>query len=288
MVNLVYPKKQSVAFSNIMFALYELAKDTTEDKIIFDLSRSHSLTPFGIIMLTSTISECLRGGKVCSYKEPRDEKLKKFLTDIGFHKYFGLKHPTPEIESIRTGAVQLRKTRGIDPMLIETLTDILDYHLNISRGVKGSLRMSLQETMTNVIDHSGAQDYYVCCWNYPETKEIRLCIADLGIGIKASLKKSVKYASLTNDYKAITLSTEEDVSSRLDRAGMGLNHIKRFLSVNEGQLCIISGKGKVFWKFDQGKMLKQSMSQSFSGTIIKMKINTGKEGLYVLSDEKIF
>jgi anti-sigma regulatory factor (Ser/Thr protein kinase) len=50
--------------------------------------------------------------------------------------------------------------------------------------------MSLQETMTNVIDHSGVQDYYVCCWNYPERKEIRLCIADLGIGIKASLKKS--------------------------------------------------------------------------------------------------
>ena len=93
---------------------------------------------------------------------------------------------------------------------------------------------------------------------------------------------------MTNDYKAIILSTEEAVSSRPGRAGLGLNHIKRFLSVNDGQLCIISGKGKVFWKFDQGKVLKQSMSQSFSGTIIKMTINTSKEGFYVLSDEKIF
>jgi len=268
MLNLYYPKRQSVAFSNKLFSLYELGKNTQEDEIKFDLSRSESLTPFGIIMLTATIYECQRQGKKCSYVRPLDNSLKEFLTDIGFHKFFGLKgSQARKVNRIQTGNVQLRMTAGIDPTLIETLTEILDYHLYISRGVKGSLQMSLQETMTNVIDHSGVEDYYVCCWNYPERNQLRLCIADLGIGILASLRSCTQYSSLTDDHKAIILATDEGVSCRPDRAGLGLAHIKGFLNVNEGQMCIISGNGKVFWKFDQGKTLKQSMSQSFNGTI---------------------
>jgi hypothetical protein len=90
---------------------------------------------------------------------------------------------------------------------------------------------------------------------------------------------------LTSDRKAIILSTKEGVSSRPGRAGMGLSQITKFLKVNKGQMCIISGKGKVFWKFDLGKTLQPAMSQFFNGTIVKLVINTKKEWRYFLSDE---
>ena len=61
--------------------------------------------------------------------------------------------------------------------------EIIGEHVNLSGDLKGSLRMSLQELMTNVVDHSGTQNYYVCAWTYPRKKQLRLCIADLGIGI---------------------------------------------------------------------------------------------------------
>ena len=287
MLVLNYPRKQSVAFSDTLLKLYELATKTTEQEIYFNLSKTFSLSPLGIILLTATIYECHRRGKKCKYKNPEDEDLNGFLTRVGFHKHFGLDDvSTPRIDAIQDGAVQLRKTRGLDSMLIETLIEILDFHLKISPGVKGFLQMSLIETMTNVVDHSGVQDYFVCCWNYPEKKQIRLCIADLGIGIRASLRKSEQYRSLTNHYEAIILSTEAGVSSRPERAGMGLSSIKKFLHVNKGQMCIISGKGKAFWKFDQGKILKQTISQFFNGTIVKLVINTDKEWRYFLSNEK--
>jgi len=291
MLTLSYPKKQSIAFSDTLLKLYALAKETSEDEINFNLNKSDSLTPFGIIMLTATIYECHRRNKKCSYRGPQNQTLNDFLTEVGFHTHFGLDDlKAPKIDAIQTGAVQLRKTRGLDPMLIETLIDILDHHLKISPGVKGFLQMSLIETMTNVIDHSGIEDYFVCCWNYPDKKQIRLCIADLGMGIRASLRGSGKYSrhSLTNDCRAIILSTEEGVSSRPGRAGLGLTHIKRFLSVNKGQMCIISGKGKVFWKFDKGKTLNATTAGFFEGTIVKMIINTDKEWRYFMSDEKIF
>jgi hypothetical protein len=191
MLVLNYPKRQSVDFSDTLLKLYALAKNTSEAKIHLDLSKSELLTPLGIIMLTATIYECHQSGKVCSYSGPHNPELNKFLTDAGFHEHFGLDDLSKErIDAITTGTVRLKKTRGLDPMLIETLTEILDFHLHISPGVKGFLQMSLLETMTNVVDHSGVKDYFVCCWNYPEKKQIRLCIADLGMGIRASLRKS--------------------------------------------------------------------------------------------------
>lgn len=284
-----YPKRQNVAFSNTLFRLHEMAVNAICDEIEFDLSKTESLTPFGVIMLTSTITGCHKNKKKCKYRRPQGSSpAGRFLRESGFHNYFGLQDEQEfrEIDSIQTGNVQLKRCVGLDTLVIDTLTEILDYHLRISPGVKGSFKMSLMEAMTNVIDHSGIKEYYVCCWNYPALNQIRLCIADLGMGIRASLVKSPTYSSLANDHDAIIKATEEGVSSRETRAGLGLSHIRKFLTVNGGQLCIISGHGKVFWKFDQGKTLRQSMAQNFEGTIIKLIINTSKGGFYFLSSEK--
>jgi len=237
-------------------------------------------------MLTATINECFRQNKKCSYRRPKNANMQKFFRETGFHEHFGIKDEEfKEQNIIQSGNVQLKKVLGLDTLLIDTLTDILDHHLHISSGVRGSLRMSLQEAMTNVVDHSGVNEYYICSQNYPNKKELRLCIADLGMGIRNSLLKSPNYKNITNDHKAICLATEEGVSSREGRAGLGLSHIKKFLTINKGQLCIISGRGKIFWKFDQGKKLRQSMSNNFDGTILKIIINTDKEGFYFLADE---
>jgi hypothetical protein len=140
--------------------------------------------------------------------------------------------------------------------------------------------------MTNVIDHSGVQDYYVCAYTYPDRGQLRLCIADRGMGILRSLNRSKKYDVLKKSQDAIFRATEPGVSSRPGRAGFGLSHLKDFAKVNEGQMCIISGNGKVFWKYDQEKILKQRMKKPFIGTVVKFVINTDKEGLYFLAEEE--
>jgi hypothetical protein len=285
MANLLYPKRQTIAFSNALLKLYESAKVTTDEDILFDLSQTKLMTPLGIILLTTTIKDCQKRNKNCTYMQPRDETLMTFLTEAGFHKHFNInKYGTPPDFAIASGHVQLQKCEGIDGSLIEKLIEIIDYHLRISAGLKGSLQMSLLEMMTNVVDHSGVNDYFICCHNYPEKKQIRLCMADMGIGIPDSLRK--KYKERKSDRQLIIMATEEGISTRPERAGLGLTHIKKFLKVNKGQLCIISGKGKVFWKFDQNKMFQQTIQTAFKGTIIKMVINTDKKSFYFLSSEK--
>lgn len=284
---MLYPIRQSIALSNTLLRHYNYAKNSDDHQIVLDLSKSKSLTPFAIIMLTSTIFECHKQGKECTYRRPANRKLQSFFRDIGFNDFFGLDGKALPGDLIRTGRVLLRRCVGLDYMLIENISEIIDYNLNISPGVKGSLRMSLQETMTNVIDHSEVNDYLVCAYTYKRRKQIRLCIADLRVGIFDSLNKSPKYAgALNNDYYAIRKATENGVSSREARDGMGLNHIKQFIKVNQGQMCIISGRGKVYWKYDQSKILEQTMQTPFRGTIVKLIINIDKEGFYFLSNEE--
>lgn len=283
---LTYPKKQSISFSNYLFDLYHKALNTTVSEIRFDLSRTESLTPFGIIMLTATIAECWRKKKKCTYRRPLKGKTQKFMQETGFNKFFKLSDSAHEYpHNINTGEIQLKRLTGLNIDIVETITEILDYHLLISRGMKGSLRLSLLEAITNVIDHSEVADYYICCWNYPPLKQIRLCIADLGIGIKRSLTKKEEYSYIKSDHEAILKAIENGVSSRPERAGLGLDHIRRFLKINKGRLCIISCHGKVFWKFDRGEISEQQMKTPFNGTIIKMIINSDRDSLYLLSDD---
>jgi len=51
-------------------------------------------------------------------------------------------------------------------------------------------------------------------------------------------------------------------------------------------MCILSGEGKIFWKYDHGKILNQKMPIPFRGTIVTLLINIDKEGFYFLSSEK--
>lgn len=286
MITLAYPKKQSIAFSDTMIRLYNLAKNSLDNEVRFDLSKSESLTPFGVVMLTSTIDECFRRGKKCSYIEPLKFSLKTFLVEIGFNSLFHLSTDDIVPDRMQTGTFQLQRVKGLDALIAETLTEIIGHHVNISPGLNYSLRLSLQETMTNVIDHSEVKDYYVCAYTYPNKRQLRLCIADRGIGILKSLNRSKKYKLYKNSHDAIIFATTEGVSSRPDRAGLGLSHLKDFAKVNEGQMCIISGRGKVFWKYDQGKIMKQRMKLPFIGTVVKFVVNTDKEGLYFLSGEE--
>jgi two-component sensor histidine kinase len=162
----------------------------------------------------------------------------------------------------------------------------------MSEGVVGSLKLALNELMTNVFDHSESdRGCYVCAQSYYVSKKIRLCIADFGIGILASLRKVSeynRYNKMKNDYDAIKLAVKEGITSRIEKdAGYGLTHIQRFIKVNQGKMCILSGKGKILWDYTglKYKEKKQTMHSAFQGAIIDLEINARREGLYFLKSE---
>jgi anti-sigma regulatory factor (Ser/Thr protein kinase) len=291
-MDLRYPKLQTIAFSNVLLELCHQARTSTEDTIHFDLSKTEFITPFGIILLSGTISECLAQGKETIYRRPEKVKTKKFLSGIGFNNFFKI---TGDDHNIESPNVQLKRIYNIDYLLTDKILEVFSASIHMSDGVQGSLKMALNELMTNAFDHSeSARGCYVCAQTYKQAKTIRLCIADFGIGILASLKKVEPYGELTQDDEAIKLSVKEGVTSRIGRvAGYGLTHINRFIDVNKGIMHIISGNGKVNWNYTGVKKRKnenQTMHYPFQGTIINLTINADQEGYYFLTadDGEIF
>ena len=128
---LKYPKRQSIAYSTKLFQLYKNALRSDEDELIFDLSNSEYLSPFGVVMLTITINACAREGRTRRYVAPKYRKLKRFLNEIGFNDYFHLSSESNERDLIKTKTVQLRLCEGEDYHIIERIIYLFNDHLNL-------------------------------------------------------------------------------------------------------------------------------------------------------------
>lgn len=282
-MNLVFPKKQSISFSRSIFSLYDKALHSEEDELIFDLSGSESITPFSIVMHAALIKECLQKGKSCHFIRPRKKSLQRYLRDMGFNDFFWPQNGQAGFVSIERDRVQLKRPDGIDYFLADQIITVFDGHLNLSEGVKVFLQMSIREAMTITVDHSGEKRYYVCAQADKKRRKIRLCIADLGKGVYNALHPH--YPHIKNDYEAIEEAIKEGISSREEKAGYGLSHIKRFIEANKGRMWIISGRGKVMWEGTPIRAKRQLMPVSFNGTIVNLVINIDRDTLYIMSHE---
>ena len=288
-MNIRYPKLQTTAFSNSLLGCCQQARLSKDEEVVFDLSNTEFITPFGIILLAGTIAECLKKDLRVKYQRPKKVSTKRFLSGIGFNGFFKLSDEQHKIESSH---VQLKRIFTIDSLLTDQIVEVFDHALHMSDGVRGSLKLAINEVMTNAFDHSESRDgCYVCAQNYPQARTIRLCIADFGIGLLKRL--SPKYTDLRDSHHAIKLAIQEGITTRPGLSGgYGLWHIHRFIEMNEGRMCILSGDGKVVWDFKgaKSKVKEQTMHYPFSGTIINLEINADREGYYFLEtdDGQIF
>jgi anti-anti-sigma regulatory factor len=286
-MHLLFPKLFTVAYSKHILRLCYDARISQEEEVVFDLSKTEFISPFGITLLAGTIGECLRGRKKVLYTSPKHRRTKTFLTRIGFDKFFHLKE---EITEITDANVQLRKLRNLDPTYTDRIISAFKYTIRMAEDVEGLLKLSLNETMANAFEF-GISDKgcYVCAQVYRNTNVIRVCITDFGVGIYNSLIAVPEYAYLQNSFEAIILAAKEGVTSRLNRVGgRGLSTLIQFLNVNKGRMVILSGNGKVAWDFAKSREpKKQIMSVPFQGTIVSMRIRTDSPGVYIMRGDVI-
>jgi len=274
---ITFPKLSTIAYADKIIESCSVAEKYKET-LTFSLEKTEWMDPFALTVLAGTIQCCLqKTKKPITYTHPVDVKLKDYLSQIGFNAYFHLNGKDIHKDT----SVELKQLQALEPLYIESLIILISSKMHLSDGMKDSLKMSLQEILTNVFDHSKSDvGCFACAQYYPVKNLIRLCITDFGVGILANLKS--KY-HLNTDIDAIKLSVKEGITSRPGSAGFGLSHIRRFLKVNEGTLTIMSGRGKV--NFYSNKVESYNMSKPFNGTIVNLKINAKKESLYSLASE---
>lgn len=275
-MQIIFPKLSTIVYSDkIIKKCIEAQK--SKEQLIFNFAGTVWMDPFAITVISGVIQYCLQT-RIITYIPPKDIKLKNYLSQIGFNALFHLNGKDIHKDT----SVELKQLTVLTPLYIDALIVLIDSRMRISKGIEDSLKMSIQEILTNVFDHSKSDSgCFVCAQHYPAKKIIRICITDFGVGILSNLKKKYK---ITTDIEAIKLSVEERVTSRPQSAGFGLTHIRNFLKVNKGTLTIISGNGRV--NFYSNKIESYNMLEGFEGTIVNLKINANKESFYFLTSEE--
>ena len=124
----------------------------------------------------------------------------------------------------------------------------LNKTVHLAKGVKLCFTWCLNEVMDNVLNHSAAVGNvpgYVMVQYVSDEKLLKVCVFDMGIGLKASFEGS-KYSPKT-DEEAIQLAVQENVTSGKGQ-GNGLYGLKRLVGQSPmGKLHIKSGSGEYLY-----------------------------------------
>ncbi|MCB5502929.1 MULTISPECIES: STAS-like domain-containing protein [Dorea] len=117
----------------------------------------------------------------------------------------------------------------------------------LETGVISSVEWCLNEVMDNVLQHSMSGVGYVMGQMHKEKKRISICVADSGIGIYGSLKKS-KHCP-RNAIDGLTMALQEKVT-RDEHVGQGngLWGLGKIVAENGGTLEIQSNSANLLYK----------------------------------------
>ncbi len=108
-----------------------------------------------------------------------------------------------------------------------------------------AVRYCLSETIRNVLEHAGGDAAYACAQFYPDAGRVSIGVADCGIGILQSLRRSHNFQ---NDRDALIGALRPGITGaiagpygRPDNAGVGLFFTKSIAKASHEYFAIMSG-----------------------------------------------
>ena len=277
----VIPKIASFSSIGELLQVADKALRSRSPKIIFDLSNCEFLTPTGVAVVCSVVTQCRDGGKQVDFLKPNDPKVKEFLDEIGFWGCLNLQ--TTQVGGILGPTIQLSRLVNSSSKITDELARFYESSMNISEGVSYALQFAHNELIENVFDHSHSRPgCLVCAGSTPTSKLLKLAVLDEGQGIKSSLSER---HTVNDDVSAIKKSVERWVSAKPDR-GVGLHTLlNKFIQLNKGELRVVSGRGKVIFESPDKIISEEALPYPWNGTIVEVKLNMDQGNYYRLSSE---
>jgi hypothetical protein len=277
----------------------ELEKCTTHDEYVLDFSKTQTIEPFGMLLISSEIQRCISINKGSKFSCTNYNHM-TYAGHMGFFKAFGLdfgKNPGQanggknyipmtifETESLIKDAAATGREVGDEieaqsKRLTETLIS------QDSGDIFQTLSYSIREIMRNVVEHAQTDKFGICSQYWPSKGRAEVAIFDRGIGLLKSLasnphidasddKKAINYALMPAvSGKAFKGSPKQRTQSHWVNSGFGLYMTSRICR-NGGNFFISSGKKGML--LTSGKEGKRYFDTSLTGTAVRMVIQTNQ------------
>lgn len=207
--------------------------------VTLDFKQTNFLSPWAITLFASY---------ALWLREARNKKVRIFMNErtfagdflckTGFRELLGEKANEAVAASTERTAKLARITKSIEiPNFVSQVMHLLQIE---DPEVEGAVKYSLVELLRNVVQHSHSPiGGLAMAQYYPTTGLVELVVADMGVGIRATLHP--KYPEIDNDLKALKFATQPHVSGTFapgaydtmrENAGLGLFFIKQIVSLS--------------------------------------------------------
>ena len=252
--------------------MQRLAKELDQyEVVILNAEKVVWMSPCGTILLADFAMRRLFKRKRVQIRLPIHNETARYIENSGLMK---ITRSTNINDAIDANNIQLRLLKKMEPMVPESLSEFIATQANnVNDDEKYLLRMWITELLTNANDHAKSDFGFWVCGRYnPIDHNIRICVADSGIGIKQSLVDADKLPRNIDDGKAIEKALEEGMTSRMGKTGgLGLKHISSYVKSHGGSLTIMSGAARVYLARKTKRIKKH---ERYQGTIVNVMFNT--------------
>lgn len=205
----------------------------------FDFAGCKFMHPLVVLPIAALIEE--RGIK---FLPPRDSSVRAYASTIGFP--VGRTSLYPQQSNSYIPICRLSKSRPLERSILEDrfVDTILHVYKNPNLG-KDLIAYPVAEIVSNVVEHSRAENAWIFAQHYPKLKYVDVCIADLGRGIRRSLLED-RHVTYADDLAAIEAALK-GISAKNDiERGFGLHTTKNLVfNGMKGEFFLCSGSAVV-------------------------------------------
>lgn len=198
------------------------------DDVVLDAKDVRFAMPYGIVTLGAALLRRERLGLAPpTYVGPVDSEAARFLREIGFDELVLTGRATGR------GTLTIRRVSAssMDPSYTHAVAELVEQLVpNTTESVVVLVKTALNEMLQNVVEHSeSTTDALVLTRWYLREENVRIAIADSGIGIADSVRRNPRTpaaAAIPLVRRAVTIEgTTGRVNSRF--GGLGLKHLYR-------------------------------------------------------------
>jgi anti-sigma regulatory factor (Ser/Thr protein kinase) len=220
-------------------------RDAKCSKVVFDFRQLNFVEPVGVVVLSNIIEYFNRlKCKVIFKNHSTLTPGTKFLDDsLFFERYLGKRLFTGSSVRSTTIPLNLIHSEGAQNYLLNTVMPWVGSEVGMTPDSLAGVRVSLEEILHNVHDHSGVQIGCTFAQHFPNKSRIQIAISDFGAGIPNVVRQ--KIPDIT-DPASLRAACQEGFTtkSNVQNRGAGLPTLIKYVTQNNrGNVLIASGHG---------------------------------------------
>lgn len=288
--NVIFPSERTVLLpqsfnADTMLPFLEQVVDEQRDakcsKLTFDFARLAFVDPVGVVVLSNVIEYFkLLKCRVFFKNHKKPTAGTKFLDDsLFFERYLKTKLFGPSAVRSTTMPLKHIHRERMQEYLLETLMPWVGMSVGLTPESLAGVRVSLEEVLQNVNDHSGVGIGCTFAQHFPNRNRIQIAISDFGAGIPNVVRTKRPEVS---DPAALRLACEEGFTtkSNVQNRGAGLPTLIRYVTQrNGGNVLIASCRGQLSaaptpMGPNPYKLTKREVDGFYPGTLVRVILRT--------------